>query len=43
MYILLTGLFVSFSSFFLIFAPSAVQAGSMEPLLSPEQYRTGPL
>jgi hypothetical protein len=43
MYILLTSLFVSFFSFFLIFAPSAEQAGSMETLLSPEQCGTGPL
>ena len=43
MYILLTGLFLSFFSVFVIFAPSSAQAGSMEALLLPEQCGTGPL
>ena len=43
MYILLTGLFVSFFSVFVISAPFSVQAGSMATLLSPEQCGRVPL
>lgn len=43
MYIILTGLFASFFTAFVIFTPSSVQAGSMAKLLSPEQCGRVPL
>ena len=43
MYILLTGLFLSFFSVFVISAQTSVQAGSMATLLSPEQCGRAPL
>lgn len=43
MYIILTGLFASFFTAFVIFTPSSVQAGSIAKLLSPEQCGRVPL
>ena len=43
MYIILTGLFASFFTAFVIFTPSSIQAGSIAKLLSPEQCGRVPL